>query len=240
MRQGFITGASGGIGAATARELATPGRTLYVHYNRDKEAIDALVKELEEKGADAVPVQGDLSTIEGTKSLLSLIPKTIDVFVHSGGVSHEGLFTDLAYDELFRLMNVHLLSMMHITQAFLPHMIRQRSGKVIAVSSIWGETGGAYEVAYSAAKGGMNSFVKALAKEVALNNIQVNGVAPGAILTPMLDVYTEQEKNDLQAEIPAGRLGTPDDVAHAIAFLCSDKANYINGQILSINGGWYC
>ncbi|NEU29310.1 SDR family NAD(P)-dependent oxidoreductase [bacterium LRH843] len=244
MKKILITGASGGIGSAIARELASADSSLFLQYYKNRSAAEELALQCEEQGAHITLIQSDLSAGNGDEQLLEGIPDglTFHTVVHNAGMGLFGLFTELSNSDLNRMMNVHLLNPMKITRAILPQMIQNRQGKILVVSSIWGLTGASCEVVYSAAKGGLNSFVKALAKEVAPSNIQVNGVAPGAIQTDML-LNQGLAPADLQAladEIPASALGKPEDVANAVAFLNSEKANYINGQILSINGAWYC
>ncbi|TWI55223.1 elongation factor P 5-aminopentanone reductase [Halalkalibacter nanhaiisediminis] len=242
MRNILITGASGGIGSAIAQELASPGCSLFLHYYRNHSATIELAKVCEEKGAKVTMVSADLTSDDGDEKLLATIPNGIifDVIIHNAGMSPFGLFTDMTNTELKEVMNIHLLNPMKMTRTLLPQMISRQSGKIVVVSSIWGLTGASCEVVYSAAKGGLNSFVKGLAKELAPSNIQVNGVAPGAIETDMLTRNGVEHLAELVEEIPANNLGKPQDIADAIAFLASQKANYINGQILSVNGAWYC
>ncbi|WP_088105673.1 elongation factor P 5-aminopentanone reductase [Halalkalibacter urbisdiaboli] len=240
MKTFLITGASGGIGSAIAVELAASGRSLFLHFNQDKESIQKVQRQCEEKGATVKLIQADLSVQNGDSVLLSQISRNIDVIIHNAGMSQYGLFSDITNEEIAAVMNAHLLNPIKITRDLLPAMIQKQKGKIIVISSIWGLTGASCEVVYSAAKGGLNSFVKGLAKEVAISNVQVNGIAPGAIMTGMLADYTEDELEQLKQEIPAGTFGKPEEVAHAVSFLCSEKAAYINGQIISINGAWYC
>jgi 3-oxoacyl-[acyl-carrier protein] reductase len=239
-RRVLVTGASGGIGAAISKALAAPHTTLYLHYYQNERSIDDVRLACEQLQAEVVTVKADLSHAAGVEELLTQCGSAIDVFVHSAGQSVEKLFLDTSTSDIMRTFQQHLFSFMELSRGFLPHMLRNRYGKIVAVSSVWGETGAAYEVVYSAAKSGMNGFVKALAKEMAPNGIQVNGVAPGAINTSMLSSYSEEEVLALTEEIPAGRLGTPMEVAETVAFLCSERATYIHGHVLSVNGGWYC
>ncbi|GAE24323.1 3-oxoacyl-[acyl-carrier protein] reductase [Halalkalibacter wakoensis JCM 9140] len=242
MKTILITGASGGIGTAIARELASPSCSLFLHYYKNEQAILNLAKECKEKGAIVQFIKADLTQDNGDEQILSQIPEDIafHTIIHNAGISQFGLFTDVSNREMNQLMNVHLLNPMKITRRLLPNMIKLRHGKIIMISSIWGETGASCEVVYSAAKGGVNSFVKGLAKEVAPSQIQVNAIAPGAIQTEMLSKIDDEHLKEIQEEIPANRLGQPSDIAHAVRFLSSEKSNYINGQILSINGAWYC
>ncbi|WP_332690362.1 elongation factor P 5-aminopentanone reductase [Halalkalibacter lacteus] len=242
MKQILITGASGGIGTAIARELASPSCSLFLHYYKNVDAVQRIAQECQEKGAKVELVQADLSSNNGDEQLLEKIPKEVNLhtIVHNAGLSQIDLFTDVTNQQLSEMMNIHLLNPMKITRSLLPNMIRMRQGKIIMISSIWGLTGASCEVIYSAAKGGVNSFVKGLAKELAPSDIQVNGIAPGAIETNMLTNQVIDSLEELKADIPANALGQPSDIAHAVAFLSSNKANYINGHILSVNGAWYC
>ncbi len=241
MKSILITGASGGIGSAIAKELAEPECSLFLHYYENHAAIKELALACEEKGANVTLIRANLAANYGDRELLASIEQmTFHTIIHNAGTSLFGLFTEMSNKELMDLMNIHLLNPMKITQSLLPNMIQRREGKIVVISSIWGLAGASCEVAYSAAKGGLNSFVKGLAKEVAPSNIQVNGVAPGAIQTKMHEKLEAGVTLELEDEIPANRIGMPKDVAHAVSFLCSDKADYINGQILSVNGAWYC
>ncbi|WP_338368208.1 SDR family oxidoreductase, partial [Enterococcus faecium] len=138
-----------------------------------------------------------------------------------------------------RLIQVHVTSPILLTKLLLPKLISKKAGSIVAITSIWGQTGAANEVVYSTVKGAQISFVKALSKELAPSGIRVNGVAPGAIETPMLSSFSPDELDAVKSEIPISRLGTPEDIAHGVEFLLSEKADYITGQILSINGGWH-
>ncbi|KMK77277.1 elongation factor P 5-aminopentanone reductase [Alkalihalobacillus pseudalcaliphilus] len=235
----LITGASGGIGQATAKALASSSRILYLHYHKNRERILQVKHTCENLGAEVFILQADLSTRDGTDQLIAQIPTNIDALVYHAGMDSVQLFTDISDETLLEVMQVHLYNPMRIARQLLKGMIRNQKGKLIFVSSIWGLAGASCEVTYSAAKGGINAFVKALAKEVALSNIQVNAIAPGAIDTGMLTRYNETDRQQLIDEIPAGRLGESEEVAAYITFLLTEQASYINGQILSINGAWY-
>ncbi|MDQ0206280.1 elongation factor P 5-aminopentanone reductase [Alkalicoccobacillus murimartini] len=235
----LITGASGDIGSAIAKKIAKPGVTMYLHYCHHKESVEQTQQDCVSQGADAVIIQADLSHEHGSSRLLEQVAGSIDILIHTAGHSLEGLLTDVGDQELSELMTVHLLNPIKITRQLLPAMIRKQSGKIIAITSIWGVTGASYEVAYSAAKGGMNSFVKGLAKEVAPSGIQVNAVAPGAIDTKMMQTYNSEDLRLIKEEIPAGKLGSPEDIANAVEFLASSGSSYINGQIIEINGAWH-
>ncbi|MBP3951974.1 elongation factor P 5-aminopentanone reductase [Bacillus suaedae] len=242
MKNILITGASGGIGSAIATELASPGCSLFLHYYQGEQQIQKIKRECEELGAVVYLVKANLLADNGDQELLACIPEQLpfNTIIHNAGTSHFGLFTDMTNMELEEMMNIHLMNPMKITRTLLPGMLSQKQGKIIVISSIWGVTGASCEVLYSTAKAGLNGFVKALAKEIAPSNIQVNGVAPGAIETEMLRQQTDDILDELKTEIPANRLGKPEEVSQLVSFLQSDRASYINGQILSINGAWYC
>lgn len=234
----LITGASGGIGRAISLKLAERGYSLYLHYYQNKEAMDMLMKDLADYKGEFIPIQADLSTAEGYKFLASNI-FSIDVIIHNSGMSHYGLLVDLKQEEMEKLTTTHVISPVMITRELLPKLLAKKDGNIIVISSIWGQTGAACEVAYSTVKGAQISFVKALSKEVALSGIRVNGIAPGAVQTPMMTSFTEDDIENLSEEIPMGKLGQPENIADVVDFLISNKAAYITGQIIPVNGGWY-
>ncbi|OLS42136.1 SDR family oxidoreductase [Bacillus sp. MRMR6] len=234
----LITGASGGIGKATAWKLATEGYNLYLHYHTNEKAVNELVYELTVFGGEYIPIRANLNDPDGYKKLCSHI-FSIDAIVYCSGHSHYGLLVDLEQAEAESLMRVHIMSPMLITKELLPKLTSKRSGNIVVITSIWGQTGAACEVAYSAVKGAQIAFVKALSKEVALSGVRVNAVSPGAVNTLMMGKFTKEEKEEIEYEIPMGRIGNPDEIANAVKFLLSDDSSYITGQVLSINGGWY-
>lgn len=234
----LITGASGGIGQAVACHLAAKGYHLYLHYNRNEESIRALMDKLISFGGEYIPISADLGAPNGYKKVCSSI-FSLDAIVHCGGNSQYGLLMDLQQEEAEALLNVHVLSPLMMTKELLPKLLSKGAGNIIVITSIWGQTGAACEVAYSMAKGAQIAFVKALSKEVALNGIRVNAIAPGAVATPMLEGFSKEEVERISFEIPMGRLGQPDEIAKGVSFLLSEEASYITGQVLAINGGWY-
>ncbi|WP_251549179.1 elongation factor P 5-aminopentanone reductase [Neobacillus muris] len=234
----LITGASGGIGQAVAVKLAENGYNLYLHYNQNKQSIHDLMEKLSGYGGDHLPIHADLSKPDGYTHVASQI-FSLDAVIHCGGMSSYGLLMDLKLEEAVELLNVHVLSPLMLTKELLPKLISKQSGNIVVITSIWGQTGASCEVAYSAAKGAQISFVKALSKEVALNGIRVNAIAPGAISTKMLEGFTEEEVERIAYEIPMGRLGQPEEIAKGVAFLLSEESSYMTGQVLAMNGGWY-
>ncbi|RSL33226.1 SDR family oxidoreductase [Salibacterium salarium] len=234
----LITGASGAIGGAIALSLAKEGNSLFLHYNRSEQKVVELKAQCEALGVKADIIQSDLSKRDGVECLLGQLHSPIETLVYNCGTQNYGFYQDNTDDELYELAHIHLLNAMRLTKKLVKPMISQKNGQIVMISSIWGERGAALEVAYSAMKGGLNTFVKALAKETAPSNIRVNAVAPGVIETPMMEDFSEDVRVRLHEDIPAGRLGTADEVADAVTFLISEKARYINGHILDINGGW--
>jgi 3-oxoacyl-[acyl-carrier protein] reductase len=162
----------------------------------------------------------------------------IDLLVLNSGISYYGLVTDMSDEEIEQMIALHITSPFRLTQKLIPAMVKKREGNIIVITSIWGIVGASCEVLYSMVKGGQNSFVKALAKELAPSNIRVNAIAPGAIKTRMLSNFTEEELKALEDEIPLGRLGNPNEVAQTVSFLASKNSSYITGQVISVNGGW--
>ncbi|MED3386626.1 elongation factor P 5-aminopentanone reductase [Bacillus subtilis] len=237
----LITGASGGIGKSISETLAAKGYNLLLHYNTNQNAAAELAEKLSQMfGVNTEILQADLSAQDGADKLTSSIVQPVDAIVLNSGRSHFGLITDVDNATVQEMVQLHVASPYMLTRNLLPGMIRNKSGAIVAVSSIWGETGASCEVLYSMAKGAQHSFVKGLAKELAPSGIRVNAVAPGAVDTNMMNQFTAAEKEEIADEIPIGRLAQPQEIADATAFLLSEKASYITGQILSVNGGWHC
>ncbi|EEM04587.1 Short-chain dehydrogenase/reductase SDR [Bacillus pseudomycoides] len=178
--------------------------------------------------------------VDGVQKLWAQIHYPIDVIVYAAGKSIFGLATDVTNEQLNEMVELQVKSVYNLLSLALPSMIRLRSGNIVVISSIWGQVGASCEVLYSMVKGAQNSYVKALAKEIALSGIRVNAVAPGAIETEMLSVFSEEDKKEIAEEIPAGRIGFPEEVAKTVSFLVSPGASYITGQIIGVNGGWHC
>ena len=240
MKFALITGATGAIGKKISHMLASKGYQLYLHYNSNEITAIGLKNDLTKQfNINVALVSADLSKPEGPQVLLNQICDPLDVLVYNCGAAHYGLLTDFTEQSIRETMQLHLLSAITVSKGLIPSMVQKKSGKLIMISSVWGEVGAACETVYSAAKGGLNAFVKALSKEVAPSHIQVNCVSPGVISTPMLDQFSEEEKRALAEDIPAGRFGKPEEVAHAVEFLISKKSDYISGHILSINGSWF-
>lgn len=234
----LVTGASGGLGQAISMRLAEAGYSLYLHYNKNEKGIQTLLEQLSRFDGEYIPVKADLASKTGYMDLAANV-FSLDAIVHNAGNAVYGLLEDLEETEAEQLIQIHVTSPLLLTKKLLPKMVQKKSGSIVIMSSIWGQTGAACEVAYSMVKGAQISFAKALGKELAPSGIRVNAVAPGVISTPMLTGFSPEEIGSITEEIPAGRLGLPGEVAESVEFLLSDRAAYITGQVLAVNGGWY-
>jgi 3-oxoacyl-[acyl-carrier protein] reductase len=193
-----------------------------------------------QNGGRPITIAADVSSRDEVlrmKAKLDSMGIQPDIVVNNAGISHYGLLQDVNDADWDRVVGINLKGMFLTTQLFSPSMINQKFGRIINVSSIWGETGASCEAIYSMTKGGMNAFTKAMAKELAPSNITVNAVAPGVIQTDMLNPLLPDDQNQLRDEIPAGRFGSPDEIASLVYFLALPESSYLNGQIISPNGG---
>lgn len=237
----LITGASRGIGAAIAERFASVGLNVVLHYLQSHEAANEVARACMAHGSKVLTVSADIRSkaqIDKMKEKLEQKEMLPDIIVNNAGIAHYGLLSDVTEEDWDNVMSVNLKGTFLCTQAFMPEMIRQKYGRIINVSSIWGISGASCEVIYSTAKGGMNAFTKALAKELAPSGITVNAVAPGAVDTLMMSGFQPEEKAALENEIPAGRFALPDEIASLVYFLALPESGYITGQIISPNGGW--
>ena len=235
MKVALITGASRGIGAAVARRLRADGCRVILGYERSRERAEALAEEL-----DGLAVQADVSDPGQVQAMVDTVLEKfcqLDILVCCAGVAWQGLSQDMGDEEYRRVMGVNLDGSFYCCRAVLPQMIRQKEGKIITISSMWGQVGGACETAYSAAKAGVIGLTRALSKEVAPSGITVNCVAPGVIETDMVKPLGPQTLSELAEETPLGRLGTPEDVAECVSFLCSAAGDFLTGQVIAPNGG---
>ncbi len=236
MRSVMITGGSGGIGAALVRRFVSAGDRVYFTWNKSGEAAAELERE-----TGAAAVRADGTSPEETGAAAERILQEagqIDVLICNAGVSLNRMLMDTTDEEYRRVMDTNVYGVFNTIRAVLPHMFWRRTGAIVTVSSIWGETGGSCEAVYSASKAAVIGMTRALAREVAPAGIRVNCIAPGMIDTPMNDCYSEQEKREISEEIPLGRMGTPEEVAEAAFFLAGNQASYLTGQVMGVNGGW--
>ena len=232
----LISGGDRGIGAAAARAFYAAGYRVAVLYHTHADAAAALEKEL----PGCTVVQCDVASRASCELAFHTVEQAmgrVDVLVSNAGIAQQKLFTDITPDEWQRMLDVHLTGAFHLCQLVLPGMIRRKNGRILTVSSMWGQTGGSCEVHYSAAKAGLIGLTKALAKEEGPSGITVNCVAPGVIDTDMMASFTAEDKAALAEETPVGRLGTADEVAKLLVYLAGEDAGYITGQVFGINGG---
>ena len=235
----LITGVTGGIGKALLQKFVENGYFVIGQYNQNKTAVSALKKKYSEEDAAFFPC--DFSDIKSVKALSEKICseyQNIDCLVNNAGVSESGLFQDVSVESAQKLLNVNLTAPMIFSQEIVKKMISEKSGVILNISSIWGVYGGSCEVLYSASKGGLISFTKALAREVGPSGIRVNALSCGFIDTPMNARYQEKDVRAFEGELSLCRVGTPEEVASAALFLCSPEASYITGQILGVDGGF--
>lgn len=228
----LVTGGAGGIGTAICRSLAAGGYTVAVGYYRSKERAEALAEEL-----GGFALYADVSRPEEVEAMFAAAGE-VEVFVNNAGIAHYGLITDLSYADWRELMAVNLDGAFNCCRAAVPGMVRRKRGSIVIVSSMWGQVGASCEAAYSASKAGLIGLTKALAKELAPSGIRVNCIAPGVVLTPMLKDFSPEDLENLRQETPLEMLGEPEDVAALAAYLASDKARFMTGQVIGLNGGF--
>jgi len=237
----LITGASRGIGRATAEEFAKAGYQVAANFCSSGQAVEEFARQMAQQGCSVLPCQADVSDPQQVEQMVQTVLQQfghIDVLVCNAGIARQGLLTDFTPEDWRRMMAVNLDGTFYCCRSVLPSMIHRHSGSIITTSSIWGLTGASCEVPYSAAKAGIIGLTKALAKEVGPSGIRVNCIAPGVIKTDMLDALPPEVLPQLAEETPLRRLGTPEDIAHAAAFLASEKADFITGQVLTVDGGF--
>ena len=240
-KSALITGASRGIGAAAARLLAARGYAVAINYCRSQAAAFALAEELQRAGYTAFPVQADVSDGEQCRKMLDTVLDKfcqLDILVCNAGVSHFGLLSDLTEEEWRHIFAVNVDGVFHCCRAAIPHFVHGQAGKIVTVSSMWGQVGASCEAAYSASKAAVIGLTKALAKELGPSGITVNCVAPGVIDTEMNACLAPETLAELAGETPLGRVGTAEEAARAIAFLASPEADFITGQVLGVSGGF--
>ena len=232
MKTALVTGASKGIGRQIALTLAQNGYTVIGTYNSTQVAEDA---------ENIIYTKCDVSDYAQVVALFEHIKdsfKTLDAVVNCAGVSWVGLLQNMKEEEIAKLVGINLNGTIFVCQQAASVMVKQHSGNIVNISSIWGNNGASCEAVYSATKGGINAFTKALAQELAPSGIRVNAVCPGVIKTDMLNCFSEEDLKSLADETPLGRIGTVQDVADTVEFLLSNKAKFITGQIITVDGGF--
>ena len=233
----LITGASRGIGKAIAKEFAAQGYDLYLTCISSIEALKEYALELEQTyGIHCLALQADMGCYEDVMKVYEQIP-ALDVLINNAGISFVGLLSDMTPEEWHKVMHTNLDACFYTAKLAIPLMLQNHSGRIINISSVWGNVGASMEVAYSASKGGVNTFTKALAKELAPSNIQVNSIACGLIDTDMNKCFSPEDLGAVTAEIPADRMGSPEEIAK-LAYQLATAPTYLTGQIITIDGGW--
>ncbi|TAH64508.1 MAG: SDR family oxidoreductase [Anaerolineaceae bacterium] len=235
----LVTGSSRGIGKAIAYKFAQEGYNVVINGAKNKDSLQQAKTEIENYQVSCLAYLGDMGDYNKAQELFLLIKEQfgrLDVLVNNAGISYIGLLTEMSLEDWNRVIATNLTSLYNCCSLAVPDMVREKSGKIINISSVWGNVGASCEVAYSASKGGMNAFTKALAKELAPSNIQVNAIACGAIDTDMNHFLTNEELLELTTEIPSGRLGGAQEVADLVYYLT--KNEYLTGQVIGLDGGW--
>ena len=236
----LVTGASRGIGSVVAIRLAQAGAKVGVNFHASSELATAVVDKINKAGGEAFLVGGDVSQEDKAEAVIKQLVEhfgSIDILVNNAGINIDQLLIRMKTEDFDSVMNINLRGAFLCTRFAMTHMIRQRSGRVINMSSVVGLSGNPGQANYAAAKAGLVGLTKAVAREVASRNVTVNALAPGYIVTSMVEEIPEDKQDQILARIPMGRFGTPEDVAEAVVFLSSDGASYITGQVLTIDGG---
>lgn len=236
----LVTGASRGIGRAIARKLASQGATVVINYNGSKEKAEEVKQEIEADGGKASICQCNVSEYEACQTMIQNVVDEygrIDILVNNAGITKDGLLMKMSEEDFDRVIDTNLKGAFNTTRFVVRQMLRQKSGRIINMASVVGVTGNAGQVNYAASKAGIIGMTKATAREVASRGITVNAIAPGFIETDMTDVLSDKVKEASVSQIPLGKFGKPEQVAAAAAFLASEDAGYITGQVLHVDGG---
>ena len=241
MKTALVTGSSRGIGRAVARELAHQGWAVGINYLHREDKAQELVEELTAAGCQAAVFQADVADGAAGASMVKELGETfspVELVVNNAGVAGQSLFQDISDEMWNRYLAVNLGGARNTIKAALPHMISEKRGCIVNISSIWGQRGASCEVAYACTKAGIIALTRSLAMELAPSGIRVNCVAPGVINTDMVQVLGQETLDELAKETPLGRLGTPEDIAYAVSFFASERAGFITGQVLTADGGF--
>lgn len=239
-KNALVTGGSRGIGRATAIELSKEGANVIITYNSNEEKAKEVIKEVEKNGVKGLAIKADVSSEEDVKSMMKTIKSqfdSIDVLVNNAGVTKDNLLIRMKSEDWDKVINTNLKGVYLCTKAVVRGMMKKRYGKIVNIASVVGISGNAGQGNYSASKAGVIGFTKSIAKELGSRGINVNGVAPGFVETDMTEVLSEDIKEQSLKLIPLNRFAKPEDIANVVVFLCSEKANYITGQIINVDGG---
>lgn len=237
----LITGASGDIGNELVRVFFNADCTIVANYNKSQSYVENLIKELNPNNNRIIAYKADVTKYNEVKNMIEFVKSTfghIDILINNAGIASYNLLIDESEANILNVINTNLIGTITTTKEVSKHMISQGFGKIINISSVWGTYGASCESIYSASKGGINAFTKAMAKELAYSSINVNAITPGVVNTKMLSHFSENELEELKKEIPLGRFASPNDIAELALFLASEKASYITGQIIQIDGGF--
>jgi len=239
-RVALVTGASKGIGEVIAIRLAVAGAKIAVNYRTDLEGASRVVDAISASGGTAIAIGADVSVEAEAASLVKEVIdtwETVDILVNNAGITRDKLLIRMSPEDWDEVITVNLRGTYLCTRAVLAHMMRQRHGRIVNVSSVVGLSGNPGQANYAASKAGIIGFTKAMAREVASRSITVNAVAPGYITTAMVEQLPEEARQSILARVPMARFGTPEDVAEVVAFLCTEGAGYVTGQVIGIDGG---
>ncbi len=238
----IVTGASRGIGRKIALELGKEGYNVVVNYAGNKEKAEEVVSEIKSFGVEAFAFQANVSEQDEVKAMINETTSqfgTIDVLVNNAGITRDNLLMRMKQDEWDDVINTNLKGVFNCVQAVTRPMLKQKSGRIINLSSVVGSLGNAGQVNYVATKSGVEGMTRTFARELASRGITCNAVAPGFIVSDMTDQLSDELKEQMKSQIPLARFGEDSDIAHTVAFLASDKASYITGQTIHVNGGMY-
>lgn len=236
----LVTGGSRGIGRAIALEFASRGAAVVVNYNKSPESAEEVVNQIQSTGGKAAAFQADVSDFKQAEALVKFTIDTfgdLNILVNNAGITRDQLIMMMPESDWDAVINTNLKSVFNCSKAAVKHMMRKRTGRIINIASVAGQMGNAGQTNYSASKGGQIAFTKALAREVAARSITVNAIAPGFVDTEILDAMTPEVLEAALKLVPLGRKGKPEEIAFAAAFLASDEAAYITGQVLGVDGG---